>query len=140
MIKLEGQQNLLLAISNKLKKKVKAYAVGGTAMMLSGFKDSTKDIDLVFENENDRTAFKTAAEQLGYRKTDASLVYGARDNRPIMLTLGDERFDLFVNNVIDFTFSENMKKRADERVHQYGDNLILNVASSDDIILMKCAT
>ncbi len=109
-------------------------------MMLSGFKDATKDIDLVFENENDRTDFKNSAEELGYKKADACLVYGTRDNQPIMLTLGDERFDLFVNKVIDFIFSENMRKRATERIYQYGTNLILNIANPNDIILMKCAT
>ncbi len=140
MIKLEGQQNLLLAISTKLKKKMRVYAVGGTAMMLSGFKDATKDIDLVFENEGDRTDFKNAAEELGYKKTDTCLVYGTRDNQPIMLTLGDERFDLFVNTVVDFIFSDDMRKRATERIYQYGNNLILNIANPTDIILMKCAT
>ena len=56
-----------------------------------------------------------------------------------MLTLNDERFDLFVVNVIDFIFSENMQKRA-KSIHQFGDNLILKIADPHDIILMKCAT
>ena len=56
-----------------------------------------------------------------------------------MLTLNDERFDLFVVNVMDFIFSENMRKRA-ESIHQFGDSLILKIADPHDIILMKCAT
>jgi len=56
-----------------------------------------------------------------------------------MLKINDERFDLFVNEVIDFIFSDKMKERA-KQMHQFGDNLILKIANPHDIILMKCAT
>ena len=140
MIKLDRQQNLLLALAAKLKKPIKVYAVGGTAMMLWGFKDATIDIDLVFESEKDRDDFRRAAEELGYKEADSFKIYGAKPNQPVMLTLGDERFDLFVNKVIDFVFSENMRRRATEKVYQYGNNLILHIANPHDIIVMKCAT
>jgi len=139
MISIEEQQTLLLNAARKLKKKVNAYAIGGTAMMFLGFKESTLDIDLVFENEVDRETFKEAITEIGYRMMDPIKVYGTKRNRPEMLTLGDERFDLFVKNVIDFVFSDTMQKRA-EQIHQFGDKLILKVANPHDIILMKCAT
>ena len=139
MITIDEQQKLLLNIARILNKKVTAYAVGGTAMMFLGIKDSTLDIDLVFENEKDKNIFKEAIKSLGYREINAVKNYGTRINQPEMLTLNDERFDLFVVNVIDFIFSENMQKRA-ESIHQFGDNLILKIADPLDIILMKCAT
>ncbi|MBU3896798.1 MAG: hypothetical protein KJ697_02600 [Nanoarchaeota archaeon] len=139
MISIERQQGLLLAISERLEKKITVYAVGGTAMMFLGLKDSTLDIDLVFENKNEKNSFKEAIISLGYKEFDAKIVYGGRANRPEMLTLGDERFDLFVKEVIDFIFSENMQKRAGQ-THQFGNNLILKIADPHDIILMKCAT
>src|SRR3989344_6703506 len=139
MISIEGQQGLLLAISKKLKKKINVYAVGGTAMMFLGLKDSTLDIDFVFENKYDREVFKEAIRSLGYRELDATIVYGGKVNRPEMLTLGDERFDLFVIEVIDFIFSKDMQDRA-KQIHQFGDNLVLKIADPQDIILMKCAT
>ncbi len=139
MISIERQQGLLLAISKRLKKKITVYAVGGTAMMFLGLKDTTLDIDLVFENQIDKTYFKEAIKSLGYKEMDSVIVYGGRANRPEMLTLGDERFDLFVEEVIDFMFSENMKKRANQ-THQFGDKLVLKIANLHDIILMKCAT
>jgi len=139
MISIEKQQGLLLAISKKLKKPIRVYAVGGTAMMFLGFKDATLDIDLVFENKEDREVFKEAIKSLGYNAMDATIVYGGRPNRPEMFTLGDERFDLFVKEVIDFIFSEEMQKRA-KQTHQFEGNLILKVADPNDIILMKCAT
>lgn len=139
MISIEEQQKLLLNISRKLKKQIIVYTVGGTAMMFLGFKDTTLDIDLVFESKKDRDLFKKACRILGYQETNPIKIYGARKNIPEILSLNDERFDLFVEDVIDFVFSENMKKRA-ETIHQFNKNLILKIADPHDIILMKCAT
>lgn len=139
MITIEQQQRLLLNISRRLKKKITAYAIGGTAMMFLGFKENTLDIDIVFENERDREIFKEAVKSLGYEEADAFRVYGARKNIPEMLSLDDARLDLFLTEVIDFIFSENMQKRA-EQLHQYGDTLFLKIANPHDILLMKCAT
>jgi len=139
MITVEQQQKLLLAVSRELKEPITTYAIGGTAMMFLGLKEATLDIDLVFEKESDKNLFKQAAEKLGYRKMDSIVVYGAKKNQPDMLKLNDERFDLFVTDVIDFIFSENMQKRA-KQMHQFADNLILKIADPHDIILMKCAT
>ncbi|MBI4147101.1 hypothetical protein HY494_00420 [Candidatus Woesearchaeota archaeon] len=139
MITIDQQQKLLLNISRRLTRKITVYAIGGTAMMFLGFKDATLDIDLVFENEKDRDVFKEAVKSLGYLEMDAIKVYGAKRNTPEMFKLNDERFDLFVVEVIDFIFSENMRKRA-EQIHQFEENLILKIADPHDIILMKCAT
>jgi len=139
MITIEQQQKLLLVISKELKKPVTAYAIGGTAMMFLGLKDATLDIDLVFEKEADKNTFKDAAKKFGYREMDAAAVYGAKKNRPEMLKLNDERFDLFVTDVIDFIFSETMRERA-KQMHQFEDKLVLKIADPHDLILMKCAT
>jgi len=139
MILIDRQQKLLLNVSRRLKKKITAYAIGGTAMMFLGFKDATLDIDLVFESEEDRDMFKEAVKSLGYQEMDAIKVYGVKRNQPQMFKLDDERFDLFVSHVIDFIFSDNMRKRA-EQIRQFGDTLILKIADPHDIILMKCAT
>ena len=139
MISIERQQKLLLNVSRRLKKPVTMYAIGGTAMMFLGFKEATLDIDLVFEKEEDRTVFKEAVKYIGYHELDSIEIYGAKRNQPLMLRLDDERFDLFLVNVIDFIFSKQMMKRA-EKTHQFNNNLILKVADPHDIILMKCAT
>lgn len=139
MISIERQQKLLLNVSRRLKKSITVYAIGGTAMMFLGFKEATLDIDLVFEKEEDRTVFKEAVKDIGYHELDSIEIYGAKRNQPLMLRLDDERFDLFLVNVIDFIFSKQMMKRA-EKTHQFNNNLILKVADPHDIILMKCAT
>lgn len=143
MINVNEQQDLLLGIANKLKREIIVYAVGGTAMMFHGMKDTTRDIDLVFNNEEDREDFEKAAKSLGYKEFDSVIVYGAgKENQPVMLARGKgeaERFDLFNYNVISFFFSENMKKRS-ENTFEFGQNLILKIADVHDLILMKCAT
>ena len=139
MITIDQQQRLLLNVTRRLTKKITVYAIGGTAMMFLGFKDATLDIDLVFENEKDRTVFKEAVKSLGYLEMDAIKVYGVKRNAPDMFKLNDERFDLFVVEVIDFIFSDSMRKRADQ-IHQLEDKLILKIANPHDIIVMKCAT
>jgi hypothetical protein len=139
MINIERQQGLFIAIGKRLKRKINVYAVGGTAMVFHGLKDSTLDIDLVFENKEDRQEFIETIKSLGYYYLDAQVVYKRNENRPEMLTLGDERFDLFVKDVVYFTFSEAMQARA-KQTHQFGDNFILKVADPLDIIIMKCAT
>ena len=139
MITIDQQQKLLLNVARRLTKKITVYAIGGTAMMFLGFKDATLDIDLVFENEKDRAIFKEAVKSLGYLEMDAIKIYGTKRNTPEMFKLNDERFDLFVVEVIDFIFSENMRKRA-EQIHQFEKNLILKIANPHDLILMKCAT
>ncbi|MFH1682514.1 MAG: DUF6036 family nucleotidyltransferase [Candidatus Woesearchaeota archaeon] len=139
MISIEGQQKLLLAVSMKLNQQITAYAIGGTAMMFLGLKDATKDIDLVFVSDKDREKFKKALKELGYKEMDSIKIYGVKRNAPEMLTLGDERFDLFVSEVIDFIFSKKMQERA-QMTNRFKDNLILKAADYHDLILMKCAT
>ena len=137
MISILDQTNLLVQIGNNLSRKVICYAIGGTAMMFLGFKEATKDIDLVFTTKDDRALFKEVAKSLGYKEMDSVIVYGVRNNRPEMIDLGDSRLDLFFLDVIDFTFSEKMQQRAIQ-IHEFGKNLTLKIADKHDIILMKC--
>lgn len=143
MIEIKEQQDLLLNVAKKLNRRITVYAIGGTAMMFHGIKDTTKDIGLVFDNEKDREIFKEAAKSLGYKEFDSVIVYGAeKENQPVMLKRGKgeaERFDLFNYSVISFFFSDNMKKRSANTI-EFGDKLILKVADVHDLILMKCAT
>ncbi len=139
MISITDQKNLFIEIGNKLSRKITAYVIGGTAMMFLDFKEATKDIDIVFTNKDDRKIFKEIAKSLGYREMDSITVYVIKNNRPEMISLGESRLDLFLSDVIDFIFSFNMQKRA-EQTHEFGKNLILKVADKHDIILMKCAT
>src|SRR3989344_2457424 len=121
MITIQEQEKLFIEIGKTLDKKIECFAIGGTALMFLGLKDSTKDIDLVFSSKEDRTAFIKAAKNAGWLELDARIVYGERENIPIMLKFGDSRLDLFVNEVIDFSFSKQMRERA-EKIRQFEKN------------------
>ena len=138
MINIEQQENLLIAIGNLLQKKINVYAIGGTAMMLRGIKNSTLDIDIVFESKNDREEFIEALKKLGARSSDATLVYGLKASSPSMFELAESRFDLFLNNILSSVFSEKMKKRADQ-IHEF-KNLVVRTSDLTDILIMKCVT
>lgn len=139
MIGIEGQEKMLLAISKAMKRKIASYAIGGTAMMFYGLKDATKDIDIVFETEKERAIFKQAALKAGFEGMDPIIVYNRKKNKPDMVKAGDARIDMFLNDVILFSFSEGMRQRA-KKAYQFGDNLLLKAADLHDIILLKCAT
>lgn len=133
------QQKLFLDLARVINKKIIVYAIGGTAMMFLGLKPNTNDIDLVFMDEKDRNLFKETAKSLGYKESNAQVVYGGKPNKPIMISLEDARLDLFLLEVINTRFSESMVARASQ-IHQFDENLIIKIADIHDIIIMKCAT
>jgi hypothetical protein len=140
MITLKQQETLFTEISRKLKKRIVTYAVGGNAMIYWGHKDVTVDIDMVFTDAYEMRDFEEALKSSGYTRIDSSNVYGLKDNRPVLLKRTEqERFDLFLNKVIRFDFSDAMKKRA-EKTFEYGKNLVIKVADYHDVFLMKCVT
>ena len=138
MISIDEQEALLLALGRALPRKLSAYAIGGTAMMLLGLKTETKDIDLVFLTEADRSEAYRAAQALGYEPMNPGTVYKQKENRPFLLRRGDDRIDLFTSAVITAAFSEPMQRRA-MPTHEFG-NLLLTVADPHDVIILKAVT
>ena len=145
MIDIQTQDDLFTLISRYIKKDVKTYAFGETAMMFYGYKTVTKDIDILFENEEDRTIFIDAILKIGYKKMSLVDVYTEekrkKEGKPLMYTRGDERFDLFVKHIFGTHLLESMKQNIFSR-HDYTEknSLIVNVLSKEDIILLKSIT
>ena len=138
MIGIQQQEAVLIAIGKILPKKMQVYAIGGTAMMLRGIKNSTLDIDFVFDKKDDREEFTIALKKLGAKESDVTLVYGLKNNTPLMLEFDNYRFDMFMNKIIISTFSDTMKERA-KQIHEFG-NLIVRVSDPNDILIMKSVT
>jgi len=138
MIDIMQQEEILTAIGKIIPKKLFVYAIGGTAMMLRSIKNSTFDVDFVFDNEIDRSHFILALKRLGAKEADTKTVYWLKGNMPIMLEFENCRFDLFMNKIISSRFSEKMKERASQ-IHEFG-NLIVKVADPHDILIMKSVT
>ncbi|MDP1695871.1 MAG: hypothetical protein Q8L29_03090 [archaeon] len=138
MIDIQQQEAKLIAIGNMLSKKLSVYAIGGTALMLRGIKNSTLDIDFVFDKKRDRDEFINVLKKLGAKDSDTTIIYGLKNNTPLMLEFDNCRFDMFMNKVITSTFSDAMKERA-KQIHEFS-NLIIKVADPNDILIMKSAT
>lgn len=144
MIETQDQEQLLKLISDYLEKDITCIAIGGTAMMLQNYKTTTKDIDLVFENLEDRNIFIKAIEKLGYKQQAIGLVYDQKrkenKNKPLMYTRGDERFDLFVKNIFGYEVNFSIKGKIQRNDFIGKKELILLLLSIEELILLKAIT
>ena len=138
MTDLKEQEDIFNLIGSNLKKKIKCFVIGGSAMLYYKLKDATKDIDIVLLNENDRSYILKFMKNLGYAERNPKILYVNKRNVPILLQREQNRFDLFSRIIINLKFSDGMMERSNI-VYEYG-NLIVNVASPEDIIILKCAT
>jgi len=141
MINFEDQLDLFKIIGKELKTKLECIAIGGTAMMFYGFKNATKDVDLVFLNRKDLNEVKEALYNSGFKEKDNIKIfenYELIEKKPIMMEGKETRFDLFCKEIICFNMSETIVNRIKE-IHEF-DNLIIKIVSPEDIILLKCAT
>jgi|SRR3989344_7437369 len=138
MIDITQQEEMFIAIGNILPRKIEAYAIGGTALMLMSVKNSTLDVDLVFDKLEERQEFYNSLKKLGAKESNVTLVYGLKSNTPLMLEFNNCRFDMFTNKIITSYFSDSMKKRATQ-THDFG-NLIIKVADPNDVFIMKSVT
>ena len=143
MVKINEQSQLFEIIGNDLKEKINCYVIGGSAMLFYGAKVDTKDVDLVFLKKRDLEKIKEILEKISF-KDKIELVkifrrYEDGKNRPIMMVGNNgERIDLFFKEIITFEMSNTIVDRVRE-IHEF-NNLIINVVSPEDIILLKCAT
>lgn len=138
MIEIKKQEELFITIGRKLKRRIMCYVIGGSALMYYGIKQTTKDIDIVLLNENDRNDIVDVLYDLGYAERSTRILYRDKKNVPLLLQLGESRIDLFSQKIITFQFSKDMVDRV-TKVFEYG-NLIVKIVSLEDVILLKCAT
>ena len=142
MINIKDQEMLFKLIADYLDQDITCAAIGGTAMMFQNYKNTTKDIDLIFQTESDRKVFIKALEQLGYSQKSLKLIYDEKrqsnKNKPLIYSRGEERFDLFVKDVfglkIDF-----------DKIIQRNDfigkkELIILILPKEYLILLKAVT
>lgn len=144
MITAEDQEQLLKLVADYLERDVVCIAIGGAAMMFAGYKSATKDIDLVFSNEDDRKAFVRAIEQLGYGRRALAGIYDEKrkehEDKPQMYTRGDERFDLFVRSVFGFELSVDLDLVTQRHDFLGKKELTLYVPPVEYIIILKAIT
>ena len=145
MITYKDQMDLFTLISKKIKKDIECCAFGGAAMMFYGYKDETKDVDIIFENEEERREFINAIEEIGYTEWAPFDIYVPEKlknkYKPLVFKLGDGRFDLFVKKIFRTAISPKMKEDV-FAVHDFKNehNLRVRVFRKEHIVLLKAVT
>ena len=138
MTDLKEQEDIFNIIGSSLKRKIKCYVIGGSAMLYYKLKDVTKDVDIVLLGDKDREYILNIMKKLGYAERNPKILYVNKKNVPILLQREQNRFDLFNRIIINLRFSDDMADRSNI-VYEYA-NLVVNVVSPEDIIILKCAT
>jgi hypothetical protein len=145
MITHKDQIDFFSIISRQLSRDITCYAFGGNAMMFYGYKDKTKDVDLLFERKEDRNEFIRIIEKLGFNEISPVKIYISEKlkdkNKPVMYTRSDYRFDLFVKKIFRTKLSEGMKEDV-YAVHDFKDkyNLRIKVLRKEHLVLLKAIT
>ena len=138
MINLKEQEDLFKAIGDQLNERTECLLIGGSAMMYYGVKETTKDIDLVFLEEEQRKSVINILLNLGYKTREIKTLYKRKENIPILMEFKDSRLDIFLKKVISFNITSQVIERI-KKVYEY-NKFIIKIVSQEDIILMKCAT
>src|SRR3989344_1227570 len=145
MITMEDQTKLFNLISKSIQQDVECYAFGGTAMMFYGYKDETKDIDILFEKEEQREEFRWVLHLLGYTETSPFKIYIPEKlrekNTPAMYRRDDSRFDLFVKKIFKTLLSPSMAEDV-FAVHEFKDKhtFRIKVFRKEHIVMLKAVT
>jgi hypothetical protein len=146
MIELNDLNELFKLISRSVQKNLVCYAFGGNAMMHYGYKNATKDIDIIFDENPSREEFIRAIRILGYEKKSLLKIYSQEllkeKNKPELYSRGDERFDIFFESIFQTKLSKAIKERAYARLDFAAkeNTLTVFVLSKEDIILLKSVT
>lgn len=132
--------NMLREVSMNLRQPVSAILIGGMAMMYHGAKQSTKDIDLVFQKKDDIIQFIETIKKMGFRRKDElSEDYLDLKAHGIYFSKEGHMLDLFCVFVLDgFQVTDDMVARS-KQIHIDG-SLTLSVLSPMDIFLFKSIT
>lgn len=145
MITQGDQLRLFTFISKNLRNDVIAYAFGGTAMMFYGYKDETKDIDLLFETIEERDEFIRVIKDMGYTQTRLTTVYTPEKlkdpHKPVMYKREESRFDLFVTKIFHTQMSPAMKEDK-FAAHDFKEEHTLQiiVLRKEHLVLLKAVT
>ncbi len=131
----EDVEELFEQLGKSLARPVPLLVIGGAAMMEYGLKDSTKDIDIVCNSEDDKEEVLRCASILGYE-----LVWPrdrhARLGLNRIAIKGGHTLDIFPAKIsYSFGLSDAMWERA--RKHKATGMADIRYASPEDIFIMK---
>lgn len=109
-----------------LKGQCNPLVVGGFCMIFHGLKDTTKDIDLIFQQKEGLDRFQEALKKANYK---------LKSKNEVTVYQGPElRFDLFLNQIFNAKLNERILNRSEKRPI---GNRIINFASREDLAVLK---
>lgn len=140
MFKEEQLDDVFNEIASTIEFPIEGFLIGGLAMIKNKMKTSTKDIDIVFSDEESAREFVRAAQKVGFAlDTDIPPEYEEMDTMFVLKDEEERRIDVFVKTVLGrLTYTEPMKSRA--KAMPFGDKLIIRISSIEDIFLYKSIT
>jgi hypothetical protein len=131
----EEVNELFEQLGQVIHRKVQVLLIGGAVMLELGLKDSTKDIDVVCKNENDKETLLQSTRCLGFELVGPAKRH-ARLGVNRLAVKGMRNLDVFAGRIsYDFELSEPMWQRAIVS-RTFGD-LVVKDASREDILVMK---
>ncbi|MGQ4892649.1 MAG: DUF6036 family nucleotidyltransferase [Candidatus Njordarchaeia archaeon] len=123
-------EKLLEEIGEKLKMEIEAFLFGGAAMVLRGYKTSTKDIDIALPSEESLKIITKALKELGYeQKTRTGVIVYEHKKM--------SRLDIYIQKIGKLQITEAIKKRAQLMIYE---KLKLLLLSDTDLLLTKLAS
>lgn len=130
-------KSCLRNIADVLDGKATAYLIGGCALTFREMKESTKDVDIIFDNKRSLVRFKKALSEAGFKTAEEITdEYEMMECAGIFERKDGLRFDLFYKKVLNkIKLTESMKKRASHFGSFGGINLL--IMSNEDILLSK---
>jgi predicted transcriptional regulator len=124
--------------------KVSIYIIGGENMRIKGLKHSTKDCDLVLNDESSMKSISDALYQIGFTTIDDNKL--SRDDQRVgpakkFVYPGKSDIELFYSKIGNkLSLTEQMKERASRLEIEGLSNLQLYLLSNEDIFLLKGVT
>ena len=135
----KGIDEVLQAVGVQLSKPVDAYLIGGCCMAFRNLKPSTKDADLLFEDELQEQRFFSAMKEVGFKELFPGSYDVPLKAKDIVVNDDGLQFDLFAKQVMrGLSLSDGMRRRAEKHA-QYGKLTVL-LASKEDVYLFKSIT
>ncbi len=134
-------KNELIQIDTLLKNEIEIYLIGGSAMSYYGYKDATKDVDILFKNKYDCAEFFNAITELGYETSEQYFPPVVQMEATFFIYKDDEIWiDLFVENVMGkFELTDSIMSRS-VRTKLSTKKLNINCLDRHDIFLFKSIT
>ncbi len=131
----EEVSDLFEQLGKRLPRAVPLLVIGGAAMMEYKLKDSTKDIDIVCRNEDDKEEILRCSQEMGYELMWPEKRHARLGLNRIAIK-GGHTLDVFAGKIsYDFGLSETMWDRA-RKLRAFG-KADLRYASPEDIFIMK---